>query len=1316
MQLSIGFSIFNSRTHLHPVFLAYSHSASLTQYLKKTLAMGDSSHVLLLTSRRLSKPRTNKSSSNLPSEQPTTPSSPHNSSDLDYFGSDAVVIDSRGERRSRSKSRSRIKAYLYGSSHDLVQNSSDEDETQPTVTGAARDVRKRLSRTGSSIMSLQSAKVSVMRLSNSSSSILLSPRSTESQGMDPEESAMIADQIKQRAYHDSLAAQNHVSTPVDMDKHIDSTMAPLRRKSLYTPGIATRNASDILRKPPKPLTDHEYYYDPSRPETSPLSHLASLRVGEDGRSTPCDLQYPQLGGLQLGTLRVTNGASSTPVPVNQTLDLAYRPATPESKTNDEYYTASEGSVSGDRDHAVPLPPRADSPLKLETKIESDMRADYRITSSPDKPLLFERESSSECFLFSSERSDQTACFEGRASGQGARLRTKLFSDALDSEKRMLNKPFSNRQISQICATEAPESTKFLTLGKRSTDDPEQFEREMPKESFHPEVGSPKSCHVDEGTLDQRFLLSSKIPREVVRFEGETLSESFPSKTRSFGYDSVQDGMPHERCHLGAQSPSGALDIADDYIAELESSPFAYSSPEDKRTAIPQSRDVTNEMWRSCTVEADMQHASHGSGSREDAFRKLTVNGDMPSPWKPERLSVPPSQPTRHSASAELPQTDSRDWSHTSLTGGPTNEVCFETKNHPNRPTQVTASLQPQPLESARSSFRSPISKLKKQRPKSQPPPVNLISEHHELTDANIPRIPSIIAARHADRLSQFPLLDHTFASSQHTIANEALYPARVHDTPVLFPSPANTLQAASAPLRSFRKATPKPRASTIAVDEDDWSASSLVRSPSWSEFGSGSRRKQQRKLAKEEKEIEKRLLKEEKELEKQRQKSRKDLDRHIRKDENKPKINPSRSASRTRARSSEGQRPHDTLMTIADFGTVTESLGNSPYDIAKSTPPNPQTARRWHPHQMSTATPRPNPSLGAGARAQTIFLDTPSVPALAAVDLKVHNIEWARERQRSQTSSTPSAESLIKPGAIPAKFARHESVTMEITPPVPALPSATQVKRREAEIMRSRPRSMFLEAPMPIATSQHIEDETAVPRSPESALSATPRKTKSSEIVPDIWSSGSLERKSAKTVDDSKRGSNNFIGQNHKAMSTKDQHWEIQSNAWSQRRKSAGEALLSNRVKEGFDNQEVANSTALRGHNEGPTPRTGAFDPEVYQTFMPIPSHLGPFPNPLASHPRLTTQQPTSASNTTVPHNQFNTHQTKRYGLTSRASTSSPCVSSVPLIQQGSQPASTPSRARTQSFQIQRKRVGSGPSVIRAGTAIGSSQYASVLA
>ena len=179
-------------------------------YLEEAFPMADSSNVHV-GPRHLSKPRRINSSSNLLGEQPTMPLSPN------------------------SKSQSRIRAYLYGSTHDTLQTSSDDEEAQTGIAGAARDVRKRIARTGSSITPLESARASVTRLSNSSSSRLLSTRSTESEGTDPEESAMVADQIKQRAYHDSLAAQNHVSTPVDEGKHVDSIMAPLRRKSLYTP-------------------------------------------------------------------------------------------------------------------------------------------------------------------------------------------------------------------------------------------------------------------------------------------------------------------------------------------------------------------------------------------------------------------------------------------------------------------------------------------------------------------------------------------------------------------------------------------------------------------------------------------------------------------------------------------------------------------------------------------------------------------------------------------------------------------------------------------------------------------------------------------------------------------------------------------------------------------------------------------------------------------------------------------------------------------------------------------------------------------------
>ena len=1277
--------------------------------------MGDLPNVHIAP-RRLSKPRTNKSSSNLLIEQVTTPSSPHNSSDHDYFGTDAVVMNSRGERRSRSKSRRSIRAYLYGSGNDALQTSSDDEETQTGIVGAARDVRKRLSRTGSSFTPLQSAKASVTRLSNSSSSGLLSTHSAESQGIDPEESAMIADQIKQRAYHDSLAAQNHVSTPVDEDMHVDSVIAPFRRKSLYTPGIATRNASDILRKPPNTSTDHDYYYDLSRPEKSPLSTLAGLSVIEDGRSTPCDLHYSHLGGLQLGTLRVTNGASS-PVPGKQHLDFPCGSVTPESKSHDEFYTASEGSVNEGGDHATPLPPRGSSPLEYDSKQESRVRTDNQVQSSPDSSSL-SRESSSESFPFSREVTDQETRIRGQNNDESTRLGRGTPSNVLRLKVGTFNGSFpSKREFIKTCSIEAMGSKKLLLLEKEAPNETFSFENESHEEIEQFEggnskglsslkTGSPESRRVDRGTFDEPLPYGSKIPNDV-RFEEKALSESFRSETRSFKSHSSEGRKPDERFHFDGKSCSGVSDIANEYIAEIDSNPFSYSSLEEKSNVIPHSHNSPKGMRRPSISDAEVQHAGGSSGSRETACRKLNANGNTPSTWGAKCLSVPPAKPSRHSACSEILQADSGYCSHASLTAAPDDGFGFETRDTPipSTNTKVAASPQPHTVEnvrsSARSSFQIPIRKLKKQRPKSQPPPVNLITGYHELADANIPRIPSFVAKRHANRLSHFPLLEHTFPSSQHTSADGTLSPS-ANGAPIRFPSPANTLEAPSATFGSLPSAFKKTRASTTVVDEGDWDASDLVRSPSWSEFRGGRRRKEQKKLAKEEKGIEKKLLKEEKELDRKLQKNRKELERHFGKDANKQKSSRSRSASRTRARSSEGQSRHDTLVTIADFGTVTESLGKSPYDVAKSTFAGPQNGRNWHPHQISTAMPRPKSSLGASSRSQTLFLDMPSVPALAAVDIKTHNLDWARNRQRSQTSSIVRVESADVRGGIAERLVRPHSVTMGVAPPVPALPAAKQVARREAEIIRSRSHGLMVEAPVLTPPSWETEEQRAIAYSSESSTRATARKTKGSNIVPDLWSNGSLERKGPRTVERSMQTFSGLTSDSDKPIQNKDSDWETQSSAWSQHRKSAGEALLKNRVGDNLEGQEVANPNLLREHDDKSASTARTFTSGHYETSMLISSQQGPFSNPLVS---INAPQSFSASNTSNPHYRLTTQKPQRYSFDSLTSPRGPPLS---LTSHGNQIANfTSSRAPTQSFQIPRKRVGSGPSAIHAETDLG---------
>lgn len=499
-----------------------------------------------------------------------------------------------------------------------------------------------------------------------------------------------------------------------------------------------------------------------------------------------------------------------------------------------------------------------------------------------------------------------------------------------------------------------------------------------------------------------------------------------------------------------------------------------------------------------------------------------------------------------------------------------------------------------------------------------------------------------------------------------------------------FPSPSNAFEAASA----------KHRAALNLGDNDEWGASDLVRSPSWSEFGGGKRRKEQKKLAKEEKHLGKRIQREKKEDDKQ-------------------MSNRSSSTSRTRARSSEGQSRCDTLATIADFGTVTESLGNSPYDIATAMAKPPSTSRstsNWHPHQISTAMPRPKSLVGARIRPQSMFTDMSSVPALAAVDIKAHDLKWARDRQRSQSFSSAGAhgpESFNDRGIL-RKSLRPHSDKMDDTPPVPALPSIQQVRQREAAIIRSRPHSMIVEAPVPTPTSDSpkTNQQKAAPYPPEPGTGAIRRKMKGSKPFPDIWSNGSLERKSPKTVDRSRQASNNFTSESDEGLAAKDNLWESQSHAWSQRRRSAGEALLRSQVRDVFDSHEAANLVPLDEHSNKPPSLARAPTSGAYQNFTPSPSHLGPFPNPLASHPQMTTQQPTSTSNTPCRLHQSATQQTQRPGFSPFASPPRPSVST---------PTSALRRALTQSFHIPRKRVGSGSSIAPTETTIGSSHHKVVL-
>ena len=1151
---------------------------------------------------------------------------------MDYFGEQATTVSSQGERRSRRKSRNKLRAYLYGSSsHESSQSlsSDEEDERRNSLADAARGAKKRLSRTGSSIMQLSTAKGSSSYLTSASTPNLLPS--------DTEESTTIAEQIKERARLDRIAAQNHVSSPVDQDKHVDSVMAPLRRKSLYTPGLATRQSSDILRKPPPPHSiqsqaDRDYYYNPAYPATSPLAQLAALNHGNNGRDTPTQ-DVTHLGGLQLGSLRVTNGAAS-PIPPSTASSRSHQRNASDFNSPDDFQTASEGS---DADEGLILV--TPQPRNLATESSPTNQAIANLQEDGQEP--YSKRSS---FPFQATPSDHASRM---ANEYASELNGSPFtnSETLPQDESTISedRPFSYSETPLSIQT-ATHATRVGGIGmavSSSQDSQMQSWRPMTEDE---EV---EAISTGRGTRQDAFSkLNGSSTSSIYTFPAEhavTIDNAHSSKASLI---------------TGQQGFLAAPIIDSGY-----SSRASLSTGQHRTTADSVSQESRPQLTPS--------RSSLVSSLRE--VPPVRSNGDA-------AYLVPSAPPQVRPSFTVIPQ-------------------YAITRAEPS----VTSTGALQTISSARASARASsqtlVRKLQKARPKSQPPPpVNTITVQgsRDLEQVHIPRVPSLIAAKHAERLDQFPVLDHTFPSSDHVNVSRTSTLSHPYNVPIRFPSPANALESAAAgygytnaPLYPEPTIMIPPQSNDRVTDEDDERGSSnIVKSPSWSAFGGNKQKKLQKKAIKERKETEKRQAKEERELEKKFLQERKDVEKQKRRSDSKERSSRSRRASWYRGRSSE--RPsseRDVQATISDFGTVAESLGNSPYDIARSMQPAnhafPQT--NWHPHQISTATPRPkslvrmSTDVGAGssyargrprsqsigrpmspvsegsgvddgirgrkiyARPQTMYADVPPVPAIPAVDLRQRDREWAQSRQRSRSVSK-AQEDYRQSGAYdfsndaPNLAGRPQSMFVD-APPLPTLPRSDQLNELRGEMKRSHPHLPSMSAESPVSPVSHFHSQDIELAAEPSAASQRSREMLTSGMVsppvlrdgkqqaeervkscaqstnvgsqpspisrpqsllrdvsaeqsdssqsssgsfehaghaplraarttqmavPDLWTSGSLERKNPKEVSLLEQSTQLGASAVQDASQDPNEHmWTAQQQAWSERRKSAGEALLS---------------------------------------------------------------------------------------------------------------------------------------------------------
>lgn len=1029
-------------------------------------------------SRRLSRPRSLVSSSHflkrLEQHHKTllslTPSTSYEAGDYPTFA--------RSKSRERSipqDARSKLRTYLQASRNVKADSSDDDDDDgQRGLPGIAKGVKHRLSRVGtaSSTTQLSSAGASTSQLSSYSN-----PQ------MDLADSARMVEEIKEKAYMDSIAARNHVSSPVDEDMHVDSIPSPIRRKSLYTPGIATRTPDDILRKPPPPQilqsqADRDYYFNPGLSTSSPLARLAALETTKSGRSTPT-LDYSHLGGLGLGTLRVTNGPASpqpqevvshpsdTPAPYvvdeNQASETVAK-----RKSHEKAAASSDGSCESNeernnRDTESRIRGRRSrSPLKHEHVIDDKVFEETPSRSAHTKWLTRKQSFPSGLFLTSSDPASAMA---------------------LDYRKALPDTPFQRAQ------------TATGNISRSRSD-----------------------SNTDE--IDDTSIVD----------KGHVMCKSYRSASEMWGSFS----------HDGEQMKPNS-EAREDAYRKLNANSACQQSSVSRPTSSSASAK-TVDLRSICTDPSTIQ-SSKKADSGYSSSESLAVSDKTPIDDFAMANSVPENSESDSRTSSRLtgPRKSSRSVSRKVKTSDVAPSV---DKQHLSFPSAVAvAQLAPltahstgivskEKTASQTLIIPSPRSVSKTRKPGkakrlSQQLPVNsiIVQGTRQLSQSQIPEVPKAVALKHAERLHKFPSLGHTYPSLQHISSYESLLREEYKSMPIRFPSPAQSLERADSTCRT----------------DLEWPSSRSIKS---------------KKL------------------------------------KSASKSGPLNSSKAGR-RSSQSEG----LVAITDFGTVMECLGGNPYDVATSATSRAQKrASISHPHQISMARPRAKSMIGMTnesalqlAKLQSRFstqsfsgpsisssrsfdsidqiagnllrqhrtiIDAPPVPALPAGysargikrDVSQSFDSFCQEspnheklpnraaRPRSLVidpqaiptipakdttkSERPDAPQTVKPrrksfndrSGMPGILARPRSMS-EKAPPVPVLPSKSQLEHIEAQVSKSSPSK-----PKIVATPVKMQNST------EKTMDAVGKSTGEPFDSPDSWKS----------------------------------HRE----AWSQRRKSAGDALL----------------------------------------------------------------------------------------------------------------------------------------------------------
>ncbi|KAG7007198.1 hypothetical protein G7Y79_00011g030960 [Physcia stellaris] len=980
--------------------------------------------------QRLSKPRTNTSgsSSNLLSlsDQQSQPSSPIVPNEPALSGENATIIAAQnGERRSRRKSRSKIREYLHGQSSD--------DETIQKQKSSKRGVRERLSRSSSSLYHLTTGKSSTIQLS--------SPSSRE---LDNEHSELIRQEITHKAFTDSVAARNHVPEPVDEDKHPDAMRSPIRRRSLYTPGLATRSPDDLLRKPPQPGQEGEkHWYNMDEPSLSPLDNLAALAScrnaaiarTDNGRSTPT--HFNQLGGLGLGTLRITNDTSSpevnAPAPAHvQTPGFGYA-----SHEDVEYYTASEGNRSEDDSsvltmanvstNVTPKPhERRGSPLKYERewgtvasqRLPCSLPLDESDATQDNQALGSSQAQNGDYFLQPNQRSQSP---------------DRAFVFAQDYMSELPPSPYKAAPRNTDSYHNSGEAAEGRSLPSAQVSTQDEATRASGTHVTRGDVwqtfvnDEAAGRHADSSTKEAayRILNGEVAPRNLSQRPPNNRIDFSPGDRGSYDrYDSLSSNTLSRS--QGSSGSERAINQTPDYKpSRANFYDSGYTSRDDIGQPLQGEPEVDHASNHYDRWSKQQSSISNLQEAPRQSLRGTVACADPSNDWSTadivrpalEVVPRPQSAMTTWPHQAQLPLSQSSvptvihvfPNQYQSENATPSLATCSHESENGDR--QVISDKQPSPPPEQLSPppseiFPTKFKKLQKARriPKSSNVDMTATQELSNLTNLDIPIIPRGLVSKHAERLRNFPTLDHTYPNPQdEDLERSSSSSGEFHYVPIRFPSPTNSIDK---------------RSSAIITADLSWPT------------------RASKKKAKDD------------------------------------KIEQADKAKKLDSRKSQG----DFSSATADFGTVANSLGKSPYDIArdpsKKRSVSPNNANRCHPHQMSSDMPRPKSMVGmddaAAAEASHFRPDRrssphPDRPRTQAYSSSQHRNDSPGRGSRPQSMFVGEVPPVLDrfysrdfprdPGHQESGNNKSRSAAVQ-TPPVPELPSANETQHLEAMARR----------------------------------------------------------------------------------------------------------------------------------------------------------------------------------------------------------------------------------------------------------------------